>query len=149
MSSLDCLRQKYEKARNMRGLPGTANAQADQRAGFGWRREWPTWLVLVLVYGGWIGLTATYGDFPVWLTRPALAVLLALHGSLQHEILHGHPLVRFLERDAGIEPTRLMSASRGENEPVAMENSKSARARNRRVEIVVVIPQDAALSMAK
>ena len=36
-----------------------------------------------------------------------------------------------------------------EHEPVAMENSKSARARNRRVEIVVVIPQDAALSMAK
>lgn len=58
-------------------------------------------------------------------------------------------VVRFLERDTGIEPTRLMSASRGQHEPVASNANKSGRSKNRRVEIVVVIPQDAALSMAK
>jgi len=75
----------------MRGLSGTTAITARQRAGFGWRREWPTWALLVLVYGGWIWLTAAYDGNPVWITLPVLAVLTALHGSLQHELLHGHP----------------------------------------------------------
>lgn len=58
-------------------------------------------------------------------------------------------VVRFMEADMAIEPTRLMSASRGEHEPVADNKSDSGKKRNRRVEIVVVVPHDAALSMAK
>jgi len=75
----------------MRGLRVAAGGSVHRRAGFGWRREWPTWLLLGLVYGGWLGLTAAYDQNPVWITLPALAVLTALHGSLQHELLHGHP----------------------------------------------------------
>jgi chemotaxis protein MotB len=58
-------------------------------------------------------------------------------------------VVRFMESDMAIEPTRLMSASRGEHDPVADEKSESGRKKNRRVDIVVVIPHDAAISMAK
>jgi chemotaxis protein MotB len=58
-------------------------------------------------------------------------------------------VVRFMEGDLGIEPTRLMSASRGQHEPVADDKTDSGRRKNRRVEIVVVVPHDAAMSMAK
>ncbi len=58
-------------------------------------------------------------------------------------------VVRYMESSLGIEPTRLMSASRGEHEPVASESSKDGKKANRRVEIVVVIPGASALSMAK
>jgi fatty acid desaturase len=54
-------------------------------------REWPTWLVLFGSYAGWLGLTLAANAVPaVWL--PMLGgALLALHGSLQHEAIHGHP----------------------------------------------------------
>lgn len=58
-------------------------------------------------------------------------------------------VVRFMETDLAIEPTRLMSASRGQHEPVADDKTDAGRRKNRRVEIVVVVPHDAALSMAK
>lgn len=58
-------------------------------------------------------------------------------------------VVRFMESDMAIEPSRLMSASRGQHEPVADDKSESGRRKNRRVEIVVVVPHDAAMSMAK
>jgi fatty acid desaturase len=53
--------------------------------------EWPTWLMLALCYGGWLVLTAFHPVVPIWLWVPAMAVVVALHGSLQHECLHGHP----------------------------------------------------------
>ena len=58
-------------------------------------------------------------------------------------------VVRFMETDLAIEPTRLMSASRGEHDPVADNKSDTGKRKNRRVEIVVVVPHDAAMSMAK
>jgi chemotaxis protein MotB len=58
-------------------------------------------------------------------------------------------VVRFMETDLGIEPTRLMSASRGEHNPKADNKSDSGKRQNRRVEVVVVVPHDAAMSMAK
>lgn len=58
-------------------------------------------------------------------------------------------VVRFMESELAIEPTRLMSASRGEHEPVADNKTDSGKRKNRRVEIVVVVPHDAAMSMAK
>jgi fatty acid desaturase len=53
--------------------------------------EWPTLALTVFVYGGWLVLTQAYGDWPTWIVVPCTAVLLTLHSSLQHEILHGHP----------------------------------------------------------
>ena len=53
--------------------------------------ELPTLLLAIFVYGGWLVLTHAYGHWPLWVVAPAVAVLLTLHSSLQHEVLHGHP----------------------------------------------------------
>lgn len=53
--------------------------------------EWPTLGLAVLIYGAWAALTWCHAALPPWLVYPALAWLVAWHGSLQHEILHGHP----------------------------------------------------------
>ena len=56
--------------------------------------EWPTLLLAVLIYGGWLLLTLGHAALPAWLVWPGLAWLVAWHGSLQHEVLHGHPTRR-------------------------------------------------------
>jgi fatty acid desaturase len=53
--------------------------------------EVPTLALIVAVYGGWLAVTYQYGRWPLWVVAPLAAVLLVLHSSLQHEILHGHP----------------------------------------------------------
>jgi fatty acid desaturase len=53
--------------------------------------EWPTWGVVAAVYGGWLALVSFHAGMPSWLWIPAMAVILAWHGSVQHEALHGHP----------------------------------------------------------
>jgi fatty acid desaturase len=53
--------------------------------------EWPTVLLAAFIYGGWLGLTTVYGVWPAVVVLPLLAILTAWHGSLQHEVLHGHP----------------------------------------------------------
>ena len=55
------------------------------------RSEWPTWAVLLAVYGGWFALTFHAATLPWWVVLPAGAWLTAWHGSLQHEAIHGHP----------------------------------------------------------
>lgn len=47
-------------------------------------------------------------------------------------------VTRFMQDDLKIDPRRLISAGRGEQEPIADNKSASGRAKNRRVEIVVV-----------
>ncbi|HKE16446.1 MAG TPA: fatty acid desaturase [Kofleriaceae bacterium] len=58
------------------------------------RAELPTWIVIAAVYGGWLALTFSFHHLPAWLVAPLGAWLLAWHGSLQHEALHGHPTRR-------------------------------------------------------
>ena len=53
--------------------------------------EWPTLALLIADYAAWLALTKMYGDWPLWLIVPGVALLLTLHSSLQHEVLHGHP----------------------------------------------------------
>lgn len=53
--------------------------------------EWPTIILLALVYGGWIAITFYSSALPWWIVGPVGAVLITWHSSLQHEILHGHP----------------------------------------------------------
>lgn len=57
--------------------------------------EWPTLALLAVAYAGWAAVTL--GAPPAWVAVPLLAPILALHSSLQHEALHGHPT-----RHAGI-----------------------------------------------
>ncbi|MCZ0811781.1 MAG: fatty acid desaturase [Pseudomonadota bacterium] len=56
------------------------------------RAEWPTLLLLVACYGGWaLGTTwAAALWLPLGMVMTALCV--ALHSSLSHEALHGHPM---------------------------------------------------------
>jgi fatty acid desaturase len=58
------------------------------------RSELPTWIVIAAIYGGWLTLTFFFRDLPAYLVAPLGAWLLAWHGSLQHEALHGHPTRR-------------------------------------------------------
>lgn len=52
--------------------------------------EWPTLALAAAIYGGWLILTFCHQSLSWWIAPP-LAWLVAWHGSLQHEILHGHP----------------------------------------------------------
>ncbi len=53
--------------------------------------EWPTVLLIAGVYAAF-GLVTWHADaLPWWLLLPAGAYLVGLHGSLQHEAVHGHP----------------------------------------------------------
>jgi fatty acid desaturase len=84
----------------LRGTPATSNEQAAV--------ELPTLLLLVAAYGGWLAVTSAYGRWPLWIVAPVTAVLLTLHSSLQHEILHGHPTRwRTLNRLMAIVPLSL------------------------------------------
>ena len=51
----------------------------------------PTWAVVFAVYGMW-GMTMAYGaELPWWIFCSLGTVTVAWYGSLQHELLHGHP----------------------------------------------------------
>lgn len=69
------------------------------------RREWPTWLVLAACYVAWIGALA----FHEILGPIGFALIggyaIALHASLQHEALHGHPTRSAALNEALVFPT--------------------------------------------
>jgi len=67
-----------------------------------------TLLLVVAIYGAWLALTYSYGRWSLWILAPLTAVLLTLHSSMQHEIVHGHPTIwRPLNRLMGIVPLSL------------------------------------------
>lgn len=55
------------------------------------RTEWPTWLLLIFVYGGWLSVILYADQIGLWLSTVALILIVTLWQSLQHELLHGHP----------------------------------------------------------
>ena len=70
--------------------------------GFGWRAassprvrrkavEWPTMALTLGCYGGWLAITYAYQTLPLPFVLVIGSLLITLHSSLQHEILHGHP----------------------------------------------------------
>jgi fatty acid desaturase len=61
------------------------------RASMRWRSEWPTWLLIASVYGGWFGVALNAQALGMPLALGALALLSCWYMSLQHELLHGHP----------------------------------------------------------
>jgi fatty acid desaturase len=57
-----------------------------------WRRwELPTWGLALAIYGGWFALTFWASTLPWYLVGVLGGWLVAWHGSLQHEVIHGHP----------------------------------------------------------
>src|SRR6267378_3315901 len=67
--------------------PGASAARGRRRAAV----EVPTLLVALVAYGGWLAITFAYAYWPLAIVAPIAAVLITLHGSLQHEVVHGHP----------------------------------------------------------
>jgi fatty acid desaturase len=55
------------------------------------RIEGATLLVAAAIYGGWIALTLIATRLPPLLVAALGGWLVAWHGSLQHETIHGHP----------------------------------------------------------
>ena len=53
--------------------------------------EWPTWVLLVCLYGGWLVLLVAHRTLGSWLFTGLLGVWIAWFMSLQHELVHGHP----------------------------------------------------------
>jgi fatty acid desaturase len=55
------------------------------------RIEIPTLLLALAINAGWALLTSRYRALPLVVVLPLAAFLIAWHGSLQHEAVHGHP----------------------------------------------------------
>ena len=54
--------------------------------------EWPTLLLIAGCSLAWCLATSLLAEFSVWLAFPIVSILITLHSSLQHEVLHGHPV---------------------------------------------------------
>ena len=55
------------------------------------RVEWPTIVVAGAIYSGWLGVLTFHHRLPLVVLLAALGIVAAWHGSLQHEVIHGHP----------------------------------------------------------
>ena len=53
--------------------------------------EWPTFFALAGCYAVWALATTLLARESLALAVPAAGVAVALHSSLRHEALHGHP----------------------------------------------------------
>jgi fatty acid desaturase len=67
--------------------------------------EWPTLGVALAIYGGFGLVTWFHAALPWWLILPLGAYLVAWHGSLQHEVLHGHPTPSALTNELLVLPS--------------------------------------------
>jgi fatty acid desaturase len=53
--------------------------------------EWPTIGLAIVIYAGFLAFSFAHRWLPWYLLVPIGAYLVAWHGSLLHELLHGHP----------------------------------------------------------
>ncbi|MFM0055224.1 fatty acid desaturase [Paraburkholderia phytofirmans] len=67
------------------------NTLARMATSWTWRTQWPTWALIVTIYGGWFGVATHARELGLPFTTLLLAVLGTWYMSLQHELLHGHP----------------------------------------------------------
>lgn len=68
--------------------------------------EWPTIALIVICYAGW-GLALWW--LPLTPGIVFVGVLIALHASLQHEVIHGHPFQRQWLNDLMICPPLMLT----------------------------------------
>lgn len=64
------------------------------------RIEWQTVALAVVIYGGFFAVTWFWQSLPVLAVIGLGGWLIAWHGSLQHEVIHGHPTRSRLVNDA-------------------------------------------------
>jgi len=67
--------------------PNQPNTNLESKSQF----EWPTLILFCLTYSSWVMLTVLHTHIPTLLLLAMLSYLVALHSSLQHEVIHGHP----------------------------------------------------------
>jgi len=67
------------------------DALRQRRSSLTWRTEWPTWLVIGAIYGGWFSVASHARTLGLGIALPLLVLFSAWYMSLQHELLHGHP----------------------------------------------------------
>jgi fatty acid desaturase len=79
-----------------------AAVRSTLRAGAG--LEWPTLALLALTYAVWAAATGFAAAIGLWIAIPLLALALAQHSSLQHEVIHGHPTANQRLNDALVFP---------------------------------------------
>nr|WP_170538629.1 fatty acid desaturase [Ruegeria arenilitoris] len=53
--------------------------------------EWPTFALIIACYALWLIAIFGVAAWSLWLAVPMMGVVAALHSSLTHEALHGHP----------------------------------------------------------
>lgn len=53
--------------------------------------EWGTFALIVACYGAWLAAVFWLAALSLWLATPVMGLVAALHSSLTHEALHGHP----------------------------------------------------------
>src|ERR1700754_1018073 len=88
----------------VRNAPGASANPESKRVSV----ELPTLLLIFAVYGGWLAITFAWARLPLAMSVPIAVLLITLHGSLQHEIVHGHPTRWFsLNRAFGMVPLSL------------------------------------------
>ena len=63
--------------------------------------EWPTVVLIIACYAVWVLALLV---MPLWMGVPVLALTIALHTSLQHEVIHGHPFKQQWLNDLTIWP---------------------------------------------
>lgn len=67
--------------------------------------EWPTLLLILFIYAGFLALTWFHATIPGWIWWPLAIWVSAWWGSVQHEILHGHPTrIRWVNTALGTPP---------------------------------------------
>lgn len=73
-----------------------AREVAALQADFAARTEWPTWMLIAVIYGGWYSVLTSLraGYLSIAVATPLLVLLCTWHMSLQHELIHGHPTRR-------------------------------------------------------
>lgn len=74
-----------------------------------WRRyEAPTWAMLAICYGMWVGAVLYHDVIGAPGCILILGYAIALHASLQHEALHGHPTRNALVNEALVFPSLML-----------------------------------------
>ena len=68
------------------------------------RIEWPTVGVALLCYASYWAATVALPGTSLWLSVALLSATIALHSSLQHEVLHGHPFPNRVLSEAMVFP---------------------------------------------
>lgn len=53
--------------------------------------EWPTVGLAIVIYASFLALTYWHAALPWYVLMPLAAYVVAWHGSLLHELVHGHP----------------------------------------------------------